>query len=632
MAKKSKYNDSIVYIKKLRTNYRLTYDYLKVLSEYIKTFPKEHRGIHKEQVMVNGELKQQWSRDVSPFKMVDVMSFLVDNSIPFKFDKDVTEADLNVLRKEYAARQQRLNEALKQKLEGIDISDMNFDFMKIKPYDYQKQAIKFFEINDGVALLGDAPGVGKTCSSFAYAAKHQYKTLIICPASLALNWKNEIMKFTHENAHVYKYQPTKKSGKTNPPKEDSLFHIINYESLDSYFKFEYSHKCKNPNCDYEEVSLTKKFKECPSCFSPKSIKSRKKQLLAFEARDGSSIDLDDYDLVILDEAHYIKNDQAERTKLCTKALGEIPRRILATGTAIKSKPVEFFTLLNFLHPEEWKNKHHFGVKYCAGFESPFGWNYDGASNIEELYERMSPFTLRRLKKDVLSHLPPKTRLNIPIQLTAAERREYNKIKKDTVKTLESGETEEKSHLTVLQDLKRFIADIKLDRALAQVEDIVAGGEKVVLMSEFRGTAEAVKKHFGDACVMVHGAVKKEERDESVHRFMTDPKVKVFSGTIMAAGVGLTLTSSSTLGFLGSAWTPADMTQAEDRVHRASTTSDKVHIIKWICEDTIDEDIEALLEEKGKIVNKALDNKSSIESAETLSGDIRKQIIARLLDD
>lgn len=631
MAKKNKYKDSVVHIKKLKLNYRLTYDFLKSLTEHIKSFPKEHWSIHKEQVMANGELKQQWSRDISPFKMVDILAFLVDNSIPFKFDKSMTEKELNSLRKEYLDRQNRLKDALKEKLNGIDIKGMDFSFMKIKPYEYQQQAVRFFELNDGVALLGDAPGVGKTCSAFAYATKHQYKTLVVCPASLALNWKNEIVKFTNEKAHVYKYKPTKKSGKINYPKEESLFHVINYESLDTYFKFEYSHKCGRSNCNYEETSLVKKFKECPSCFTPKSIKSRKKQLMSFEAKDGSSIDLEDYDLVILDEAHYIKNDQAERTKLCIKALGEIPRRILVTGTAIKSKPIEFFTLVNFLFPEEWKSRHHFGVRYCAGHESNFGWDYNGASHIHELYERMSPFTLRRLKQDVLSHLPPKTRWNIPVQLTPAEAKAYNKIEKDTITELSNGETVEKNHLTVLLDLKRFIADIKLDRALSQVDDIVEGGEKVVLMSEFRKTAEGVKEHFGDSCVMVHGGVSKEERDNAVHRFMTDPKIKVFSGTIMAAGVGLTLTSSSTLGFLGSAWTPADMTQAEDRVHRASTTSDKVHIIKWICEDTIDADIEALLEEKGKIVNKALDNTSSIESAEVLSGNIQKQIIARLLN-
>jgi len=984
MAKKNKYKDSVVHIKKLKTNYRLTYDFLKSLTEYIKSFPKEHWSIHKEQVMVGGELKQQWSRDISEFKMVDVLAFLVDNSIPFKFSKSITERELNVLRKEYLDRQNRLKDALREKLDGIDIKGMDFSFMKIQPYEYQQQAVRFFELNGGIGLLGDAPGVGKempldtpiptpegwktmgdmtvgqkvfsrdgevykvrgvypqgskdvykitfndgsstkcgldhiwtvrdknrkrrnkgwttktigdlldsglkynldasrklsgrkaalkweipttkpvnynkknlsidpyilgaligdgsltgscpavsipnfqkeikeemvsrldegyhmrkndypncpqyyisqkgwggqskknkyqqevlslklnvksrdkfipktyllgsidqridllkglmdsdgscdknrsnyhttskrlsmdvvelvqslggvakvniydrsaegkpteyrvrvnvnfcpfnlsekskqwnpiktveskliesiekeaseqqqcisvdspdntyltesyivthnTCSAFAYAAKHQYKTLIICPASLALNWKNEIVKFTNEKAHVYKYKPTKKSGKVNYAKEDSLFHVINYESLDTYFKFEYSHKCSNSNCKYEEVSLVKKFKECPSCFSPKSVKSRKKELLAFEAKDGSFINIDDYDLVVLDEAHYIKNDQAERTKLCIKALGDIPRKLLVTGTAIKSKPIEFFTLVNFLFPEEWKSRHHFGVRYCAGHESNFGWDYNGASHIHELYERMSPFTLRRLKQDVLSHLPPKTRWNIPIQLTPAEAREYKKIEQETITILSNGEAIEKNHLTVLLDLKSFIADIKLDRALSQVQDIVEGGEKVVLMSEFRKSAEGVKEHFGKSCVMVHGGVSKEERDNAVHAFMTDPKIKVFSGTIMAAGVGLTLTSSSTLGFLGSAWTPADITQAEDRVHRASTTSDKVHIIKWICEDTIDEDIEALLEEKGKIVNKALDNTSSIESAEVLSGNIQNQIIARLLN-
>ena len=87
----------------------------------------------------------------------------------------------------------------------------------------------------------------------------------------------------------------------------------------------------------------------------------------------------------------------------------------------------FFSTLNFVLPEEWKNSHEFGVRYGAGYQSNYGWDYSGASNLEELFTRVSPYFLRRLKRDVLKELPPKTFVDIPIELTEAEYKEYEKL-------------------------------------------------------------------------------------------------------------------------------------------------------------------------------------------------------------
>jgi len=225
MAKKKEITP--VRIRKLRTNYELRYDYLKILTTYIKTFPKEHRDIRVDNVMcLDGSTKDELVRIIREVQMGNIISFLVDNSIPFTFENLLPE-ELDRLRQDYVARRQRIADALRLKEANLTFEESDFDHMKIAPYDYQKQAVKFFEVNDGKAILGDQPGVGKTLPPITYASKHKLKTLVICPASLKLNWRKEILNFSNEKAHIYKYNPTKKSGNINYGKDESLFHIIN---------------------------------------------------------------------------------------------------------------------------------------------------------------------------------------------------------------------------------------------------------------------------------------------------------------------------------------------------------------------------------------------------------------------
>ena len=228
----------LVNIRKLKTNYELRYDFSKMLTEYIKTLPKEHRGVRVDSVIdVDGVQKSEWVRLVREVAMGQIISFLLDNNISFVF-QNVPEEDIAKLRLDYLERQKRLASILKLKAEQLVIDEAPFSFMKKQPYFYQKQAVKFFEINNGISILGDQPGVGKTCPAFTYATKHKYKTLVICPASLKLNWRKEILDFTYEKAFIYKFSPRKKSKIISYKKEESLFHIVNYESLETYLKIE----------------------------------------------------------------------------------------------------------------------------------------------------------------------------------------------------------------------------------------------------------------------------------------------------------------------------------------------------------------------------------------------------------
>ena len=158
----SKKQEIIVRIRKLRVNYELRYDYLKVLSEYIKRFPKEHRKTRKDSIIgLDGKPKDDWVRVVSDAKIGEVIFFLIDNKIKFVFEnitKDVVES----LQKQYVERQKKIANIIKLKADTLDVSDMDFSFLKFPPYEYQKKAVKFFELNKGLSILGDQPGVGKS--------------------------------------------------------------------------------------------------------------------------------------------------------------------------------------------------------------------------------------------------------------------------------------------------------------------------------------------------------------------------------------------------------------------------------------------------------------------------------------
>lgn len=633
-----------VRIRKLRTNYELVYDYLPILNTYIKTLPKEHRSVRVDNVLdVNGGNKDEWVRIIREVQMGNIISFLVDNSIPFSFENLLPE-ELNALRTDYVNRQKRISEALSLKEASLTFDDMDFSFMKKQPYGYQKQAVKFFEINNGNAILGDQPGVGKTLPPITYATKHRLKTLVICPASLKLNWRKEVLGFTHEKAHVYKYNPTKKSGNINYSKDDSLFHIINYESIQTYIKLEYHHKCNGniivpgkgtQKCGCEIIDLNKKHKECMDCKNTNSFKSKIKGVVYIQDKDGSYLDPDDYDMVVIDEFHRIKSTKTDWTQIIKRALRDnIDKKILMSGTAIKSRPMEFFSGLNFMDPEMWNSSHDFGVRYCAAYESNFGWDYDGASNLEELFTRISPYFLRRLKKDVLSQLPPKTYTEIEIELTPTERKEYNVLLKEMNIVLNADGTEEEKEQTYLEKihkLKQFTGSVKLDRLIKDgiVDDIASNGDKLVVMSDYQILAETLYKEYKDSAVLHTGSVNMEDKQSAVDKFQENKDINLFSGMIGASGVGITLTVASKLIFLGFAWTPSEMLQAEDRIHRATTEHDNIQIITYICVDTIDEDINELLKEKEDVVSKVLDGIIIKRKISSSNNGILKELINKM---
>lgn len=593
-------------IKKLRSNFEIRFKYNDLLFNFIKSIPKEQCQTKMNSILLpDNRIKEDWYRLANEAGLSKIINFCKDNAIKFKFE-NIDDTESSELVDRLLEHNHQAKEVLQLKKEVIDVSNIDYSFMKIEPYEYQKQAVVFFETCGGNAILGDQPGVGKTLSSISYAIKNNLKTLVVVPASLKLNWRNEILKFTHEKCYIFKFKPRKKDNIITFNKEESLFHIINYESLESYFNFNYSHKCTNYNCKWEGITEEKKYDKCPNCGRMKVVKSRTYHLISKTDKDGENLYANDYDLIVLDEAHYIKNPTAFRSQIIKKAFKESSKKILMTGTAIKNRPYEFFPLLNLIDPKEWSNAHNFGVRYCNAHQDKFGhWNYDGSSNLEELYKRIAPYFLRRLKKDILKFLPPKTFTTIPIELRSDTYKEYKNIEDGVVD--ESQESDNKmTHLARIQKLKQFTSMYKAKQSLEFIKNIIEGDEKIVVFSQFISASQFIYEQFKDVAVWFTGKHNMIEKQEAVDKFMNDESCKVFVGTIGAAGVGLTLTSANCLMFLDLPWEPASKIQAEDRIHRASQKADNIQIIKLICQNTIDVHIDNLITEKEQIISKVLD--------------------------
>jgi len=263
------------------------------------------------------------------------------------------------------------------------------------------------------------------------------------------------------------------------------------------------------------------------------------------------------------------------------------------------------------------------VCYSAAFEDTFGWKYDGASNLEELFERMSPFFLRRRKKDVLSQLPDKTFTEIPLVMNAKQEKEYYALEEAMVEIInEHGETDEREQTFIekIHKIKAYSELLKLKECKELVDDIIDSNDKVVIFFNYLETGRQLKEMFGDNCVIHDGTMSSEDKHEAVESFQNKKNINVFAGTIDSAGVGITLTAANKLIFIGQAWSPSDMEQAEDRIHRASTTHDNVQIITYIVQGSVDEMIHDMLRQKSQVVSKVQDNEDFSIKVNRIEGD------------
>lgn len=447
-----------------------------------------------------------------------------------------------------------------RQLKRIDFESINYQF-KTTPFSHQIDAIKF-GCTKSKWILGDEMGLGKTKCLIDVACIHkEYNQikhcLIICGVnSIKYNWKAEVETHSNESAIVIDGSLKKRLEILKSVPND-FFYIINIESLRS-----------------------------------KDVLAELKYL----------VDTKEIEMIVIDEAHKCKSHTSIQGKAIHQLNSHI--KIAATGTPIMNSPLDAYNILKWLGKEK-HSFYQFRNFYCimGGFN-----NYQviGYKNLDYLQDSLQGTMLRRLKKDVLD-LPSKTRQEILVELPAWQKRLYKEIRDELVEELDEIilNPNPLAKLTRLRQVTSCPAILsecdgygaKIDRMLELVEEIISNDEKVLVFSNWSSvidTIEDVLKEQNYGYGKITGETK--DRQAVVNEFQSNKDCKICIGTIGAMGTGLTLTAATYVIFIDSPWNMANKEQAEDRAYRIGTTQN-VTIYTLVCEKTIDQKIERIINSK-----------------------------------
>ena len=441
-------------------------------------------------------------------------------------------------------------------------------------YPFQKVGVAFANASNGRCLIGDEMGVGKTIQAIGYAALSEARpVVVVCPANIKYNWQAEIKKWLpQETVQVLD------EGKTELANAD--FYIISYTLLSNKLE----------------------------------------ELIRVKPR-----------MSILDEAHYIKNSSSKRTKATTTLARYTSRVIALSGTPIASRPKEFFNVLNILRPDNFVSEWDFKQRYCDPFHNGFGWNFDGASNVKELNERIRDVCLRRLKKEVLTELPDKVRQFIPVKLRPSDRSTYDAKQDEWEEQINSyylnGESIPAGFmLNMLSNLRHECGLLKVPFAVEWAEQYrEITGKPLIIFAHHRdviaGLSLPLSKH--NRVSEITGSTPSKERQEIVDSFQRG-QIDILLCSTMAVKEGLTLTKADTVLFIEREWVPSDEEQAEARIHRIGQDSDSVHSVYLSCINTIDEHFDRVVEQKRQVVKAVVDG-GDVEERKSLVTELVKRL-------
>lgn len=434
-----------------------------------------------------------------------------------------------------------------------NVQSVEIDYSKYShrpPLNHQKLAIEKLAGSKRF-ILADDMGLGKTTSTIiASLETGSKKILIVCPASLKINWQREIENYSDRSVFICE-------GKKFSTEHD--FVIINYDILKNF----HDPKSKEPTL----------LEQC------------------------------NFDLVILDEAHMISNAQAQRTKIINSFVKKINRVWLLTGTPMTSRPMNYYNLLSIIESPVAQNWMAYAIRYCQGYQFKAGnrkvWNVTGASNLEELRDRTSKQILRRLKEEVLD-LPDKIITPVYLRLQS---KEYENLMGEYYDWYDRN-PDESSSLTVqfskLMKVRKVIANEKTKQTIEFAENILEQGNKVIIFTNFTDSLQTIYQHFKKQAVYLDGSCSNSVRQQAVDSFQNDDKIKVFVGNLKAAGVGLTLTSAEVVIMNDLSFVPAEHAQAEDRAYRYGQKSN-VLVYYPLYENTIEGVIYDILNKKKEII-------------------------------
>ena len=421
------------------------------------------------------------------------------------------------------------------------------------------------------ACLADDMGLGKTIEVIALLAARRADgpSLVVAPASVTFNWRNEIARFA----------PGLRVGLVG--------------------------QSANVAADDEDVAALAK--ECDVVVTSYGVLTTREVRFAAVA----------WNVVALDEAQAIKNHNTHRAKSVKSLHAKF--RVVATGTPIENRLSELWSIFDFINPGMLGGEARFARELAPhGLASP------------RLKRLVKPLILRRLKRDVLTDLPDKEEITVPVVLGDDERHAYEATRRNAVKRLAGGDPENKlAILAELTRLRRFcchpslvmpsmLASAKLDALEALLGDLKASGHRALVFSQFVDYLSIVRKMIernGWTYQYLDGATAKSAREKAVAAFQSGAG-DFFVISLKAGGMGLNLTAANYVILLDPWWNPAVESQATDRAHRIGQRL-PVTVYRLIAQDTIEEKVVRLHEKKTALAEDVLADGASSLSAKAM---------------
>ncbi|XP_053522883.1 DNA annealing helicase and endonuclease ZRANB3 isoform X5 [Artibeus jamaicensis] len=371
------------------------------------------------------------------------------------------------------------------------------DRLRAKLLPFQKDGITFALRRDGRCMVADEMGLGKTIQAIAiaYFYKEEWPLLIVVPSSLRYPWTEEIEKWIPELG----------------PDEISVI---------------------QNKIDVGRISTSK-------------VTVLGYGLLTTDAEALiDTLNNQNFNVVIVDESHYMKSRNASRSKILLPIVQKAKRAILLTGTPALGRPEELFMQIEALFPQKFGTWTDYAKRYCNAHVRYFGkrpqWDCRGASNLNELHQLLSDIMIRRLKDEVLTQLPPKIRQRIPFDLPSAAAKELNSSFEEWEKLMKASNSVASE--TIMGLITRMFKQTAIAKAGA-VKDYI----KMMLQNDslkflvfahhvimLQACTEAVIENK-TRYVRIDGSVPSSERIHLVNQFQKDPETRVAILSIQAAG-------------------------------------------------------------------------------------------------
>lgn len=503
-------------------------------------------------------------------------------------------------------------------------SDFHVDGLALDLHPFQRAGVEYAVSNllpgKGICF-GDEMGLGKTPQALAVVhAKKAYPVIVVVPSSVWLKWAKEVRKWI----------PTVKVC------------LLGGKSVSARIRrraAEYGAEVcllgePLPSSDVYVISHANLAKWITPKIGLRGGRMGGKQRRVVIGGEGPLTGID-WQAWILDEAHAFKEPSAKRTKAAQAlaAASNAQVKIMCSGTWAPNRPKELLTNLVMLNrlkdvaASEWD----YLIRYCNGHQGPFGWDFSGSSNEDELNRRMrSSFYIRREKRDVLPDLPALQVELVDVDLSnqkeygrahaeledsrrryAAAIRAFESAKSrgvvgDRLRELENiakdakhatGVAAHKAHMTVGLG--------KIDAAITFLEEFLAdsGDDKVLVFGIHRAVNEAIAQHF-DA-PLIYGGSDAASRDDAEHRFENDPRTRILVAHVESGGIGINLTAASHVVFVELPYRPMDLDQPIGRAYGRLSNIHGVNVYILVAPETIDDLVLRMVHRKSEVLSKVI---------------------------